>query len=59
MKVIQWYPGHMAKAKREVLEALDKIDLVIELRDARIPIASKNPLIDEIIKNKPRLVFIM
>ena len=58
MKVIQWYPGHMAKAKREVLEALDKIDLVIELRDARIPIASKNPLIDEIIKNKPRLVLL-
>lgn len=58
MKVIQWYPGHMAKAKREVLEALDKIDLVIEFRDARIPIASKNPLIDEIIKNKPRLVLL-
>ena len=58
MKVIQWYPGHMAKAKREVLEALDKIDLVIELRDARIPIASKNPLIDDIIKNKPRLVLL-
>lgn len=58
MKVIQWYPGHMSKAKREVLEALDKIDLVIELRDARIPIASKNPLIDEIIKNKPRLVLL-
>lgn len=58
MKVIQWYPGHMAKAKREVSEALEKVDLVIELLDARIPLASANPLIDEIVKNKPKLVLL-
>ena len=58
MRVIQWYPGHMAKAKREVSEALEKVDLVIELLDARIPLASKNPMIDEIVKNKPRLVLL-
>lgn len=58
MKVltIQWFPGHMAKARREVTEKLKLIDVVIELLDARIPLSSRNPMIDEIIKHKPRLV---
>lgn len=56
MAIIQWYPGHMAKAKREVQENLNRVDVVIELRDARIPISSKNPMIEQIIKNKTRLI---
>ena len=55
---IQWYPGHMAKAKREITEVLSLVDIVLELRDARIPISSKNPMIDEILKNKPRLILL-
>lgn len=58
MQVIQWYPGHMAKTKREVLEKMKMIDLVIELKDARIPHSSTNPLIDEIIGSKPRLILL-
>lgn len=58
MRVIQWYPGHMAKAKREVTEALTKVDLIIELLDARIPLASKNPMLDEIVHAKPRLILL-
>ncbi len=58
MQVIQWYPGHMAKTKREVLEKMKMIDLVIELKDARIPYSSTNPLIDEIIGTKPRLILL-
>ena len=53
---IQWFPGHMTKAKREMQSKLSLVDIVIELRDARIPNASKNPLIDEIIQQKPRLI---
>lgn len=54
--VIQWYPGHMAKAKREVSEQLKKVDVVFELVDARIPLSSRNPMIDEVIQHKPRVV---
>jgi len=57
-KVIQWFPGHMAKAKREIIESLNKVDIVFELYDARIPFSSKNPMVDEIVKNKPRLVLL-
>ena len=53
---IQWFPGHMAKTKRLLTENLKLVDVVIELLDARIPASSKNPEIDKIIKNKPRLV---
>jgi ribosome biogenesis GTPase A len=55
---IQWFPGHMAKAKREVQEKLKLIDIVFELVDARIPISSRNPMIDEILVNKPRIVLL-
>lgn len=57
-KVIQWFPGHMAKARREITESLNKVDLVFELYDARIPYSSKNPMVDEIVKNKPRVVLL-
>lgn len=55
---IQWYPGHMTKAKREMQEKLKVVDFIIELRDARIPSASKNPLIDELCGQKPRLIIL-
>ena len=53
---IQWFPGHMTKAKREMQEKLNMVDMVIELRDARIPSASKNPMIEVLCQNKPRLI---
>lgn len=52
----QWYPGHMTKAKRQMQEDIKLIDLVIELVDARIPLSSRNPDIDELGKNKYRLI---
>ncbi|MBU9714575.1 ribosome biogenesis GTPase YlqF [Evansella tamaricis] len=55
---IQWFPGHMAKARREAKEKLKLIDVVIELVDARIPLSSRNPVIDELAKGKPRLVLL-
>ncbi|MBQ2657293.1 MAG: ribosome biogenesis GTPase YlqF [Erysipelotrichaceae bacterium] len=55
---INWFPGHMAKARRQMEEQLKSVDIVIELRDARIPDASANPLIGELSKNKPVLVIL-
>ena len=54
----QWYPGHMTKAKRQMQEDIKLIDIVIELVDARIPLSSKNPDIDELAKNKYRLILL-
>ena len=53
---LNWYPGHMAKTKREIKEKIDLIDIVFELIDARIPLSSKNNDINDIIKNKPRIL---
>lgn len=53
---INWFPGHMAKAQRMIREQLKLVDVVIELLDARIPAASANPVIDEIVGDKPRVV---
>lgn len=53
---IQWYPGHMAKTKREIKEKLDLIDIVYEVIDARMPKSSKIVDIDDLIKNKPRIL---
>ncbi|TMW73196.1 ribosome biogenesis GTPase YlqF [Alteribacter natronophilus] len=55
---IQWFPGHMAKAKREAKEKMKLIDVVIELLDARIPLSSRNPVIDEITGGKPRMIIL-
>lgn len=55
---IQWFPGHMAKARREITEKLKLVDIVMELLDARIPISSRNPMIDEIVNQKPRLILL-
>lgn len=54
----QWYPGHMTKAKRMMQENIKLIDLVIELVDARIPMSSRNPDIDELGKNKARMILL-
>ncbi len=53
---INWYPGHMKKTKHLIEEHLKLVDVVVELLDARIPYSSKNPQIDELIKDKPRVV---
>ena len=53
---INWYPGHMAKTKRQIMQDLKLIDIVIELLDARIPLSSQNPDINSITKNKKKLI---
>ncbi len=53
---IQWFPGHMAKTRRVMKESLGLVDIVVELRDARIPKSSRNPEIEKIVGDKPRLV---
>ena len=54
----QWYPGHMTKARRQMQEDIKLIDLIIEIIDARIPMSSRNPEIDELGKNKSRIVLL-
>ncbi|MDU4959932.1 MAG: ribosome biogenesis GTPase YlqF [Sporomusaceae bacterium] len=53
---IHWFPGHMAKARRVIGEHLKLVDVVVELVDARIPVSSSNPMIDEIAAGKPRII---
>lgn len=55
---IQWFPGHMAKARREVTEKLKLVDIIFELVDARIPVSSSNPMLQDIIQQKPRLILL-
>lgn len=55
---INWYPGHMAKTKRQIIEDLKLIDIVVEILDARIPLASRNPDIEQYVKNKDRLIIL-
>jgi len=55
---IQWFPGHMTRARRQIEEKLKLIDVVFELLDARIPSSSRNPMVDEITGSKPRLVLL-
>lgn len=55
---IQWYPGHMAKTRRQMLENLKNIDIVCEVVDARIPMVSRNPDMDEIAGSKPRMIIL-
>lgn len=57
-KKIQWFPGHMTKAARQMEENLKKVDFVIEIRDARIPDSSRNPMLDGIIHTKPRSIIL-
>ena len=53
---VQWFPGHMTRAKREMQEKLKMVDMIIECRDARIPVSSENPLLLDLAKDKPRLI---
>ena len=55
---INWFPGHMAKARREIGEAMSKVDIVFELVDARCPEASRNPILNELIGKKPRIIIL-
>lgn len=55
---IQWFPGHMAKARRQVTEKIKLVDIVFELVDARLPLSSRNPILDEIIGEKPRIIIL-
>ena len=57
-QVVQWFPGHMAKTRRLIKESLSMVDAVTELLDARIPISSRNPELDELTNKKPRLVLL-
>jgi ribosome biogenesis GTPase A len=56
--VIQWYPGHMTKTKRMMQEQIKHVDLLCEIIDARIPVSSRNPDLDEIAKGKPRMIIL-
>ena len=53
---IQWFPGHMAKTRRLITENLKLVDVVVELKDARIPYSSTNPILNEVLGNKPRVI---
>ena len=55
---INWYPGHMKKTREMITENLKLVDLVIEVVDARIPVSSRNPIIDELVQNKPRIILL-
>lgn len=55
---VQWFPGHMAKTRRLIQEQLKLVDVVVEIVDARIPQSSRNPLIDELVANKPRVIIL-
>lgn len=57
-QVIQWFPGHMAKTRRMITENIKNVDAIIEMRDARIPLSSKNPEIERLTQNKPRLILL-
>ena len=56
MQNINWYPGHMKKTRELIQENLKMVDAVIEVIDARIPVSSRNPIIDELVKSKPRII---
>ncbi len=56
--LIQWFPGHMAKTKRLIIEHLKAVDVALELLDARIPLSSANPMVEELIQGKNHLVIL-
>ena len=58
MATIQWFPGHMSKARRQVQENLKFVDFVTVLVDARLPLSSQNPMLTKIIGDKPRLLIL-
>ena len=58
MQTIQWFPGHMTKTKRQIQANLKLVDAVAEIIDARIPVSSRNPDLDKLIQNKPRVILL-
>ncbi|HOA34575.1 MAG TPA: YlqF/YawG GTPase family protein, partial [Clostridiales bacterium] len=57
-KQVQWFPGHMAKTLRQLKELMPKVDIVIEITDARIPESSRNPELPSLIGNKPHIILL-
>lgn len=57
-QTVQWFPGHMAKTRRQIKESLPLVDAVTELLDARVPLSSRNPELNELIANKPHIVLL-
>ena len=57
-QTVQWFPGHMAKTRRQIKESLPLVDCVTELLDARVPLASRNPELDALTGHKPRIVLL-
>ncbi len=57
-QTVQWFPGHMAKTRRKIKELLPLVDAVVELVDARIPVSSRNPELDELTAGKPRIILL-
>lgn len=57
-QTVQWFPGHMAKTRRKIKESLTLVDGVVELRDARIPVSSTNPELNDLIENKPKIILL-
>ena len=55
---IQWFPGHMAKARKQVQEKIKQVDLILEVVDARTPESSRNPMLDELVGDKPRIIIL-
>ena len=55
---INWYPGHMKKTRELIQENLKLVDAAVEVIDARIPVSSRNPIIDELVKNKTRIIIL-
>ncbi|ARP50300.1 MULTISPECIES: ribosome biogenesis GTPase YlqF [Caproicibacterium] len=55
---IQWFPGHMARAKKQIEKSLKQVDAVAEIADARIPVSSRNPILEHIIQGKPRIILL-
>jgi ribosome biogenesis GTPase A len=58
ISTIQWYPGHIAKAERELVDYLKRVDVVIEVRDARIPLSTTHPKVPQWVENRPLIVVI-
>lgn len=57
-QTVQWFPGHMAKTRRQIKESLPLVDAVTELLDARVPLSSRNPELNELIASKPHIVLL-
>ena len=53
---IQWFPGHMTRTRRQIEKCLPKVDMVAEIIDARVPVSSRNPVLQQLIRGKPRMI---